>query len=64
MVDKQSEFESEEEDFYGSSRTFGPIETNANIYLIILWVKNGSIGNNLAGSFLWVWKDCRAHRIR
>ena len=33
------EFEDKDEDFYGSDRTFGPIETNVNIYLIIVCIQ-------------------------
>ena len=33
------EFEDKDEDFYGSGRTFGPIETNVNIYLIIVCIQ-------------------------
>ena len=32
-------FEFEEDDFFESGATFGPIETIVNIYLIILWVR-------------------------
>ena len=32
-------FKFEDENFYGSGRTFGSIETNVNNYLIIIWVK-------------------------
>ena len=33
------DFEDKDEDLYGSGRSFGPIETNVNIYLIIVCIQ-------------------------
>ena len=57
-------FESEDKDFYGFRRTFGPIEFNINKYLFDYWMGQ-KIFPDLSWplhSFRWVWKCYWTHK--